>query len=277
MVSELARVVHLRELAQYTRWTILVFAPIFVLIVLLEKRSGADERRYLSRNFFNDILYAFFYQVPYTVFILLPIMAVFKPHIGVFLPGLPLPVSLTAFLLIVDFGFYWIHRLQHAVPLLWAFHSVHHTQQRLTFLTSYRLHLLDQLLGVANLMGISLLLGAPAGSFLPIVLAYHLFESAQHAELDWRYGKLYRLIVSPMFHAVHHSTDAQHYNKNFGKILSVWDFVFGTAEVAQCRPSAYGVAKLPMRESILHQFIAPFRLLQGRATLAEASSPEKPS
>ena len=85
--GDLGSVLHLRELAHLTRFTVLILAPIFGLLVLLEKKAGADDRRYLSRNFFNDVLYTFFYQVPYTVFILL----------------------------IVDFSFYWVHRLAESL------------------------------------------------------------------------------------------------------------------------------------------------------------------
>jgi sterol desaturase/sphingolipid hydroxylase (fatty acid hydroxylase superfamily) len=263
---------HLPELFRYSRFTFFLFTPIFVLIVLAEKKGGADSGRYASRNFLNDFIYLAFYQVPYTVFILAPIMALVKPHVGVFLPRLPLPVSIVLYLLIVDFGFYWLHRVQHALPWLWAFHSVHHAQQRMTFLTTYRFHLLDQSLGVVNLVVISLLVGAPSGSFLPIVIAHHLFESAQHAELNWNYGKLYRVLVSPVFHAAHHATEPALYNKNFGKILSLWDFLFHTAATLRARPAVFGIDQLVIPESLVQQTLAPFKLLRARAKAASTAA-----
>ncbi|PWN46593.1 hypothetical protein IE53DRAFT_392425 [Violaceomyces palustris] len=37
------------------------------------------------------------------------------------------PVQLAAYAIILDFWFYWYHRLMHEVPALWRFHRKHHT------------------------------------------------------------------------------------------------------------------------------------------------------
>jgi len=61
-------------------------------------------------------------------------------------------------------------------------------------------------------------------------------EAIQHSHLPWRFGPLYYVFASPMFHSVHHSVSAEHHDRNFGGILSIWDFLFGTAVTAAQRP-----------------------------------------
>jgi sterol desaturase/sphingolipid hydroxylase (fatty acid hydroxylase superfamily) len=72
---------------------------------------------------------------------------------------------------------------------------------------------------------------------------------------------MYSVIVSPTFHAFHHSTDPAHYNRNYGKILSVWDFLFDTAVRGGERPVQFGVEGMKVPERLAAQFAHPFRLL----------------
>jgi hypothetical protein len=39
------------------------------------------------------------------------------------------------------------------------------------------------------------------------------------------------LILSPAHHQIHHSDDPQHFNRNLGSVLAVWDWMFGTLEI----------------------------------------------
>lgn len=34
--------------------------------------------------------------------------------------------------------------------------------------------------------------------------------------------------MSPSLHWIHHSNNPKYFNKNFGRVLSVWDRIFGT-------------------------------------------------
>ncbi|MCX8515728.1 MAG: sterol desaturase family protein, partial [Alphaproteobacteria bacterium] len=43
-------------------------------------------------------------------------------------------------LLIYDFYIYWWHRLNHALPVLWRFHRVHHLDENLDATTAVRFH-----------------------------------------------------------------------------------------------------------------------------------------
>jgi sterol desaturase/sphingolipid hydroxylase (fatty acid hydroxylase superfamily) len=79
----------------------------------------------------------------------------------------------------------------------------------------------------------------------------------EHSEIPWRFGPLYRLMVSPTFHAFHHSINPEHHNRNFGRMLSVWDYLFGTAVCEQKRPEVYGLEDWKM-PTLMSQLCSPF-------------------
>ena len=54
---------------------------------------------------------------------------------------LPFPVQFAMGFLLLDLTFYYWHQLNHAVPLLWRFHNVHHIDPDLDVSTSFRFHL----------------------------------------------------------------------------------------------------------------------------------------
>jgi sterol desaturase/sphingolipid hydroxylase (fatty acid hydroxylase superfamily) len=244
-------------------------AVVAAAVITLEWLHRRDLNRYRTRNFFNDVLYSFFYQGGiYNLFIYIPLFAFLQKRLAFadlhILTALPAVAAFAIYWLITDFLGYWLHRFQHSNRFLWAFHSIHHTQTQMTFLTSNRNHLIDQFIANAIMFVPLLVLGVPKKVWIPFLLVHSAVEALQHAELNWKYGPLYRLIVSPLFHNLHHSTKASEYNGNYSKILSIWDFVFGTAVDREELPPAYGVEGLDVPETVSGQLLAPFRLLARR-------------
>ncbi|MBV9620780.1 MAG: sterol desaturase family protein, partial [Gammaproteobacteria bacterium] len=145
---------------------------------------------------------------------------------------------------------YWLHRLEHAVPALWALHQFHHSADRMTLMTSAR--------GTQFLKGIEMgivfvpmalltqpTLPTPAfgtAGFV-VVVAYFIYHIAvstngylAHSNLDTDYGWVGRwLIVSPHMHRLHHATEARYHDKNFGNDVVIWDRLFGT--YVRCDPT----------------------------------------
>jgi sterol desaturase/sphingolipid hydroxylase (fatty acid hydroxylase superfamily) len=264
----------LRLLPQDDPWRGLSREAVFIVaigcaVILLERFYRRDLTRYRSRHFLNDLAYSFFYQGGlYTLLIYVPIfgylqkqMAFADMHV---LSSLPPAAAFVCFWLITDFIGYWLHRMQHTVPFFWAFHSIHHVPTRITYLTSNRNHVIDQLMANVIVFIPILILGVPKTVWVPFLLLHSALESLQHAALSWKFGPLYRVVVSPMFHNLHHSTHPDEYNGNYSKILSIWDFVFGTAVDRDELPAAYGVEGMDVPESLTAQFLWPFRVLSRR-------------
>lgn len=139
---------------------------------------------------------------------------------------------------------YWTdHWASHRVPILWAFHRVHHTAEVLSPITNFRVHPVDSIVFgnfLAVFTGVALgvlqfALGAShppfnVGSVNFLILAFTYFTvHLQHSHF-WIpvTGPLGRLLMSPAHHQLHHSDDPAHHNSNFGSCLSLWDWMFGT-------------------------------------------------
>jgi len=264
----------LRMLPQGDPWRGLSREAVFIvavgaLVMALERLYRRDLTRYRSRHFVNDLAYSFFYQGGiYNLLIYIPIFGALQKQLAFAdihaLSRLNPVAAFVCFWLIADFLGYWMHRLQHKSSFLWAFHSIHHAPTRITFLTSNRNHVIDQLIANTIMFIPILVLGVPKTVWIPFLLLHSALESLQHASLNWKFGPLYRVVVSPLFHNLHHSTSPDEYNGNYSKILSVWDSVFGTAVDRDELPTAYGIEGLQIPETLSGQFVAPFRILGGR-------------
>jgi sterol desaturase/sphingolipid hydroxylase (fatty acid hydroxylase superfamily) len=139
---------------------------------------------------------------------------------------------------------YWTdHYLSHRIPWLWEFHKVHHTAELLTPMTNYRVHPVDTAV-FANFVAVfvgstggvlSYLLGQPVSPFAMngtnVILLTFVFTTVhlQHSHFWMAFNKpLGFVLFSPAHHQLHHSVNPEHFNKNFGSCLAVWDWMFGT-------------------------------------------------
>ncbi len=140
--------------------------------------------------------------------------------------------ALLVYIVVLDFAAYWHHRFQHMFGWWWALHSIHHAQTQMTFWTDDRNHVLDDILAAAWFGLIAVLIGVPPGQFPIILLVLRLAESLSHANVRLDFGRLgERLVVSPRFHRLHHGVlSIGQSGKNYGVLLPVWDWIFGTAD-----------------------------------------------
>lgn len=269
MLEWLARHAFLRALVTSTLIGLGVYVVCALVIVAAELWQRRDMSIYRTPNALNDLAYVVFYQCSIYNILVSPLFAFLSPWLQFLRVGLllhlPPVVALITCWLIFDFLNYWMHRAQHAVRPLWAFHSVHHAQTRLTFLSANRIHLLEQLY-VGMLMIIpAFLLGIPQPRWLPILLAQVFIETIQHARLSWSFGPMQRLLVSPAFHAIHHSADEREYNGNYGRVFSLWDVLFRTFVRSEQTTRRQGVDGMDVPETLTAQFVHPFRYLAVRS------------
>jgi sterol desaturase/sphingolipid hydroxylase (fatty acid hydroxylase superfamily) len=146
-------------------------------------------------------------------------------------------LAFVAYLVVLDFVAYWIHRGQHQFHWWWQLHSLHHAQRQMTVWSDNRNHLLDDLIVDSLLVIAAQVIGVAPGQFVAFVAFTQLSESFQHANLKLWFGAVgERLWVSPRFHRLHHAIGIGHESKtktlgghNFGVLLPWWDSLFGTA------------------------------------------------
>ncbi len=171
------------------------------------------------------------------------------------------PRALVAFV-VGDIGFYWGHRLLHAVPLLWRFHAVHHSPVHVDFMVNSRLHPIDLVFSrMSGFVPIYVLgLAQPAtveGGLLPalVTITGTTWTFFIHANVRWRPGLLEAVISTPRFHHWHHAL--QPANRNFASMLPVLDRLFGTLHLPKREwPELYGIPGV-VPDSWIDQLIRP--------------------
>jgi sterol desaturase/sphingolipid hydroxylase (fatty acid hydroxylase superfamily) len=148
-------------------------------------------------------------------------------------PGLEILAMIFFPLFLHDCWFYWSHRIEHRVPILWEFHKIHHSDERMNTSTWARDHFLQEswraFFSVFTLGMIVDLHPAEAGkaalySTMFLVGLSMFYHSAIRVQLPW----LDRILVTPQVHRIHHSVSAEHHNQNFADALPIFDIVFGT-------------------------------------------------
>jgi sterol desaturase/sphingolipid hydroxylase (fatty acid hydroxylase superfamily) len=125
-------------------------------------------------------------------------------------------------------GANWLaHYADHRLGALWRFHALHHSQEELSVLTSFRAHPLMHTTGFI-LATIPVMALMPARPIAPVLITvYVCVGTLQHANLRWTFGPLGRLVVSPAYHRLHHAPDTQRFN--LGVVLTIWDVLAGRA------------------------------------------------
>ena len=145
--------------------------------------------------------------------------------------SLPAIASTAIALVALDFWMYVWHRLNHAVPFLWRFHRMHHSDPAVDASTGVRFHtgeiIMSGLARVALLpvLGFSLWqLALYDAMLLPVVLFHH--SNVRFPR--WLDYGLTLCVVTPAMHRVHHSQWRPETDSNFASILPLWDRLFRT-------------------------------------------------
>jgi sterol desaturase/sphingolipid hydroxylase (fatty acid hydroxylase superfamily) len=161
----------------------------------------------------------------------------------------------------LDFLIYWWHRANHAVPLLWRFHEVHHLDEFLDVTSAVRFHFGEVLLSAGFRVLVILALDIPLASILIFEGVVLVAAAFQHSNLSLAPGReemISRVIITPSIHWVHHHAVRADTDSNYGTILSLWDSKFGSRSPTPRTPDlAMGVEAQP-DVPFLQLLIRPF-------------------
>ena len=148
-------------------------------------------------------------------------------------------MSIALAVVLVFVGEYWGHRFTHTVPLLWRFHSVHHSIEQMDWVAAGRLHPFDSAFTQAFTIMPLFVLGYGGGVFAGVAVFITLLAIFQHANVRIRFPVLRWILPTPEWHHWHHAIDDEARDKNFG--LPVVDKIFGTAHMPKGRhPTGFG-------------------------------------
>jgi sterol desaturase/sphingolipid hydroxylase (fatty acid hydroxylase superfamily) len=136
--------------------------------------------------------------------------------------------SSIAFILVYDLYLYWAHRLSHIRPL-WAIHSLHHSAEAMTLVSGGRHHWLESLVLTAFFPVVPIIFKVPLPLLAITSLIYGVPCTLLHINYRLSIGPLVTWINNPQWHRIHHSTQPEHFDKNFCTLFPLMDIIFGTA------------------------------------------------
>jgi alkylglycerol monooxygenase len=143
--------------------------------------------------------------------------------------------------LFTDFVWYWYHRLAHEVNVLWMVHVVHHQSEDFNYTVSARITVFQSVVRTA-FWAVLPLIGFPAYMITTMLLIHGLYPFFIHTRLIGKLGVLEYILVTPSHHRVHHASNPQYLDKNYGDVLIIWDKLFGTFQKEGEAP-VYGLTK----------------------------------
>lgn len=177
----------------------------------------------------------------------------------------PMWAQLVVFFIVLDFVQWVTHVALHRFEWMWRFHQVHHSVEEMGFAAHLRYHWMENIFyKPLKTLGVMVL-----GGFEP-EQAYivHFFAIAvghfNHANIHITWGPLRYIFNNPVMHLWHHVYDlpkGRKYGINFGITLSLWDYIFKTAEIPKDDPNIKlgypGVEKMP--QSFVKQLVYGFK------------------
>ena len=142
---------------------------------------------------------------------------------------------------LIDLVFYFYHRVSHRSRFLWAVHMSHHSSEEMNFAVSFR----QAWLGPISKMPFFIFL--PIVGIDPTIIAIAgvistLWGIVGHTQIIKNLGPFEYIFNTPSHHRVHHGSNKQYIDKNYGNLLIVWDRMFGTFEPEK-ESVKYGLVK----------------------------------
>ena len=141
--------------------------------------------------------------------------------------------------IMIDLVFYVYHRMSHRVRFLWAIHLSHHSSKEMNFAVSFRQAWFGPISKIPFFMALPLL------GFDPTIIAVTgvistLWGIVGHTQIIGKLGPLEWIFNTPSHHRVHHGSNKQYIDKNYGNLLIIWDRMFGTFESEE-EPVKFGL------------------------------------
>ena len=141
--------------------------------------------------------------------------------------------------IMIDLVFYVYHRMSHRIRFLWAIHLSHHSSEEMNFAVSFRQAWFGPISKIPFFMTLPLL------GFDPTIIAVAgvistLWGIVGHTQIVDKLGPLEWVFNTPSHHRVHHGSNKQYIDKNYGNLLIIWDRMFGTFEPEE-EPVTFGL------------------------------------
>lgn len=238
-------------------WFLFGCVQIFLIVIVLrtwEKLAPAETQEHFAQSSKADVFYTLFHRLGIFHGLIFIALSGFFFEIDSILhdfrfarmnveswwppiTAIPL-VSFFIYFILLDFVEYLYHRASHTIHWWWQLHALHHSQTVMTAWSDDRNHILDDIMHAVVFAFFALLFGVSPSQFILLVVFSQLIQSWQHANINVNLGLFKYVLVSPMYHRMHHAVGYGHEAKgkpgvlggcNFGVLFPWWDMLFETA------------------------------------------------
>jgi sterol desaturase/sphingolipid hydroxylase (fatty acid hydroxylase superfamily) len=171
--------------------------------------------------------------------------SIFDIHAGVF--------TWILLFLLTDLVWYWYHRLAHEINAFWAVHVVHHQSEDFNYTVSARITVFQSVVR-CMFWAVLPLIGFPAVMVSVFLLIHGLYPFFIHTQALGKWGWFEKILVTPTHHGIHHASNPEYLDKNYGDVLIIWDKMFGSfANENKDVKIVYGLTKQLNSHSFLWQ------------------------
>ncbi len=175
------------------------------------------------------------------------------------------PLMLIILFFLDDFRFYWAHRFSHRIRWFWANHVVHHSSQHYNLSTALRQAWFNSFSGLVIIYIPFIWLGVHPGAMVFVASINLLYQFFIHTESIHKFPRWIEAFMNtPSHHRVHHSTNPEYLDMNYGGVFIIWDRLFHTfAQEDDNTKIKYGIIKNlgtfnPLRIAT-HEFVGIFK------------------
>jgi lathosterol oxidase len=206
-----------------------------------------------------------------TFLMLIPATAASKyvaiPWLAQTVGGLPFIAQLPLAILVADLAQYATHRAFHKIPVLWRFHSIHHSIKTMDWIAGSRSHFVDILITRGLILIPMTLIGFSPAAMAGYLVFVSFHATFSHTDFGPRPVWLEPWFVTVRYHHWHHAAHPEAADVNFAIHFPFIDRLFGTHYLPKdAWPERYGLINASVPDGFFAQFLAPFRKKRAAAT-----------
>lgn len=225
---------------------ILMAIPLFIVLIAIELLVDRLRKTHYYR--FNDFISSLNLGILSRITGILKTASGFSIYFWVYqqFAITQLESTITVWLLAFlgyDLAYYWSHRLNHQIAVMWGSHVVHHSGEEYNLTTALRQTGTFSLFGWAVYLPLALV-GIPLEIFAACAslnLVYQFWVHTRH--IDRMPAWFEAIMVTPSHHRVHHALNWDYINKNYSGVFIIWDKLFGSFQAEKDElPIVYGVS-----------------------------------
>ena len=150
---------------------------------------------------------------------------------------------------LLDGIWYIFHRAGHRISLMWGIHLVHHQSDEFNLSVNFALSPVGFM--IRSVMYSSLiLLGFPVEYVIMCGYINAFYQYYLHTEFITTIPWLEQVFVMPNHHKVHHASNEQYLDKNYGGVFIFWDKLLGSYAAYEETPRYGLTSPLPHKDFI---------------------------